>query len=121
MLQFEVKASGGPPAGFYRTRFITVEPTQHEEFGAGLKFVFEVTEGELKGQQASRITSSSPTPKNAAGRIVSGIIGEPLVAGQRIDLAPFVGREYLTQVETVPGGTSTRIATVMPAWNRGAV
>lgn len=120
MLQLEVGAGGGPPAGFYRTRFLTVEPTLHEEYGAGLKFVFEVSEGELKGAQASRITSASPTPKNAAGRMLSGIIGEALVPGQKVDLAPFVGREYLTQVETVPGGTSTRIATIMPAWQRGA-
>lgn len=116
----EVKAGGGPPAGFYRTKFMNVESSEHPEYGAGLKFVFEIVEGELKGQHASRITSASPTPKNAAGRMVSGIIGEPLAAGQRINLAPFVGREYLTQVETVPGGTSTRIATIMPAWQRGA-
>ena len=113
-LSFEIKQGGGPPPGFYKTKFLTVEATEHDEFGAGLKFCFEVTEGDHKGEQATRITSSSPTPKNAAGRMISGISSETLVAGRRVDLAPFVGLEYLTQVEATPNGNGSRIATVMP-------
>jgi hypothetical protein len=113
-LQFEIRQGGGPPPGFYKTKFVTVETTEHAEFGAGLKFVFEVIDGDHKGEQATRITSSLPTPKNAAGRMISGISGETLTAGRRVDLAPFVGREYLTQVEATPNGNGSRIATVMP-------
>ena len=97
-------------------RFLTVEPTEHEEYGAGYKFVFEVSDGDHKNEQATRITSSLPTPKNACGRMISGICGEALTPGKRVDLAPFVGREYLTQVEPTPNGTGSRIATVTPAW-----
>ena len=82
MLQFEVKAGGGPPAGFYRGKFLTVDTTEHEEYGQGLKFVFEVIEGDHKGEQATRITSSTPTPKNAAGRMLSGITGETWLRGR---------------------------------------
>ena len=117
MLQFEVKAGGGPPAGFYRGKFLTVETTEHEEYGGGLKFVFEVNDGDHKGEQATRITSSSPTPKNAAGRMLSGLTGETLTPGMKIDLSPFVGREYLLQVETTSNGAGTRVSTVMPAWS----
>ena len=118
MLQFEVKAGGGPPAGFYRAKFLTVETTEHEEYGQGLKFVFEVSEGDHKGEQATRITNSSPTPKNAAGRMLSGLTGETLTPGTKIDLSPFVGREYLLQVEATSNGAGTRVSTVMPAWNK---
>ena len=116
MMQFEIKAGGGVPAGFYKGKFLDVEATEHEEFGAGLKFLFEVVDGEHKGEQATRITSASPTLKNAAGRMIGGITGETLTPGRNVDLAPFVGREYLLSVETVASGQGTRIATVMPNW-----
>ena len=38
--------------------------------------------------------------------------------GKKVDLAPFVGREYLLQVEATSNGAGTRIATVMPAWSK---
>jgi hypothetical protein len=117
-LQFEVKAGAGVPAGFYRARFLGVDPTEHEEYGAGLKFVFEVVEGPHKGESATRITSTQPTPKNACGRMLAGITGEPLAPGAKIDLGPFVGKEYLLQVEGVANGNGTRVATAMPAWNK---
>ena len=48
-MQFEIKQGGGPPPGFYKTKFVTIEPSEHEEYGSGLKFVFEVTDGEHAG------------------------------------------------------------------------
>ena len=113
-LQFEVSQSGGPPAGFYRAKFLDVEPTSHEEYGAGLKFVFEIVDGDHLGEQATRITSEKPTLKNAAGRMVSGISGKSLKAGIAVDLEPFVGHVYLIQVSDTDSGTSTRITTIMP-------
>jgi hypothetical protein len=117
-LQFDIKQGGGPPPGFYKTKFVTVEATTHEEFGAGLKFCFEVLDGDHKGETATRITSAQPTTKNAAGRMISGITGETLASGKRVDLAPFVGREYLTQVEATPNGTGSRISNIMPNWSK---
>lgn len=114
-LQFDVSASGSTvPAGFYRARFVNVEPTDHDEYGAGLKFIFEVADGDHKGEQATRITSAKPTIKNAAGRMLSGLSGKSLQAGAKIDLAPCVGKLYLIQVEEVASG-ATRVNTVMPA------
>ena len=118
MLTFEVKAGGGPPAGFYKGNFLNVESTEHKEFGEGLKFVFEIAEGDHKGEQATRITSASPTPKNAAGRMIAGITGESLTAGMNVDLTPFVGKPYLLQVEETANGNGTRISTCMPNWNK---
>ncbi|NLX95982.1 MAG: hypothetical protein GXY83_07385 [Rhodopirellula sp.] len=117
-LQFEVNAGGGPPAGFYRAKFVDVEPTTHDEFGDGLKFVWEVVAGDHKGEQATRITSAKPTPKNAAGRMLSGLTGKTLAPKAKIDLAPCVGRIYLVQVSETSSG-STRVETVMPADAQG--
>ncbi len=114
-MQFAIEAGGGPPAGFYRAKFLDVEPTEHDEYGAGLKFVFEVADGDHAGTQATRITSASPTPKNAAGRMISGISGQSLTSGVTVDLASFVGNTYLVQVEDTANGSATRIGTVMPA------
>jgi len=49
--------------------------------------------------------------------MLSGLTGETLAPGNKIDLTPFIGREYLLQVEATSNGAGTRIATVMPAWN----
>ena len=117
-MKFVIKQGGGVPAGLYKAKFLAVESTKHEEFGAGLKFIFEVVEGDHAGEKTTRITSSSPTLKNAAGRIIAGIIGETLTAETTVDLDLFVGREYLAQVESLASGQGTRIASVMPAWNK---
>lgn len=114
-MKFRVKQSGGPPPGIYRATFQTVEDTEHPEFGAGLKFDFLIEEGDCAGQHATRITSCTPTPKNAAGRMMAGIIGGAITPETDVDLAPYVGNMFLVQVEETKAGGSTRIATVLPA------
>ena len=112
-LQFEIGQGGcSLPEGVFKARFVDVEPTIHDEYGDGLKFVFEVTDGDRIGELGTRITSAKPTPKNAAGRIIAGIVGESLKAGKTVSLEPFVGKEYLIQIELTKND-STRIATVM--------
>jgi hypothetical protein len=114
-LQFEVSMGGGcVPAGFYRGKFSGIEPTEHEEYGAGLKFTWTVVGGDHNGEQATRITSDKPTPKNAAGRMLAGLTGLTLKPGTKVDLGPCVGKEFLLQVEETQQG-STRVSTVMPA------
>ena len=114
-LSFQIETGGGPPAGIYRAKFLTVEQTEHAEFGEGLKFCFEVTAGDNVGMLATRITGARPTPQNAAGRMISGISGTSLTAGVTIELDPFVGQDFLVQVEEAASGNGTRIASVMPA------
>jgi hypothetical protein len=116
MLTFEVKAGGGPPAGLYTAKFLTVESTRHQEYGPGLKFFFEIIGGDHNGERTSRITNDSPTPKNAAGRMLAGIIGEALTPGSKIDLTQYVGRQFLIEVENMPNGT--RISSIMPNWSK---
>ncbi len=111
-MELEIKNSSGPPPGLYRATFAGVERTTHDEFGAGLRFDFTIVDGEHTGALASRITSASPTLKNAAGKIIGGIVGALAVG--RVDLAAHIGKEYLVLVEIAPSGTATRVVSVLP-------
>ena len=116
-MQFEVGAGGSTvPEGFYKAKFVAIDPTEHEEYGPGSKWIFQVVDGEHSGEQATRLTSPTPTPKNACGRMIAGVLGESLKVGAKVDLESYVGREYLLQVEPAPKGEGTRIAAVMPNW-----
>ena len=106
-LQFEIGSGGSCVApGNYRAKFVGVEPTEHEEFGAGLKWIWKVSTGDKAGEVASRITTPSPTLKNACGRMISGITGQSLTAGSKVNLDEFVGKEFLLQVGSTPSGSS---------------
>lgn len=113
-MQFEVAQGGGPPVGVYKAKFVGVEETTHDEYGAGLKFVFDIIAGDHAGEQATRITQPKPTPKNACGRMLAGISGETLKPGVTIDLAPHVGETFMIQVEETKND-STRIGTIIKA------
>lgn len=117
-MEFEIGSGGGPAPGIYHAEFLRIEETEHVEFGRGLKHVFQVVDGPATGELCSRITSASPTVKNSCGRMIQGITGEALSPGQKVNLAQYVGRRYLLQVESAPGGSGTRIATCMPAWQK---
>ena len=50
-LSFQIAAGGSTvPEGFYKGKVLAIEPTEHEEYGAGCKWVFEVTEGDHQGE-----------------------------------------------------------------------
>jgi hypothetical protein len=103
--------SGGPPAGTYTATFVGVEETNHEQWGAGLKWSWEITKGQHKGKKACRTTGTSPTPKNACGAMLKAIAGRPLAAGEEIDVEGFVGETFMVIVgETDSGGTRVESA-----------
>jgi hypothetical protein len=49
--------------------------------------------------------------KNAAGKMLAGLMGKPLTAGEEVDLSQFVGKTYLVIVADTDGG-GTRVETV---------
>lgn len=105
-------SAGGVPAGNYQCRFKGIEAVTHDQYGPGLRWNFEIVSGPLAGQVASRTTSPTPTPRNGAGKLLSGVIGGPLAVDSEVDLSQFVGRNYLVVVEQVASG-GTAIATVI--------
>lgn len=107
-------SAGGVPAGAYSARFAGVEPTPADPikgYGPGLKWTWEVLSGPQAGQKASRTTQATPTQKNAAGKIISGLIGRPLQMGENVDIGSLIGRTYLVVVAEGQSG-STRVESV---------
>lgn len=105
-------SSGGVPIGSYTAQFKSFESVEND-FGAGLKWSFEITAGPCAGMSASRTTSVCPTSKNACGKLLSGITGFPLTVGTEIDVSSYIGRTYLIVVAETQNG-STRVEAVTP-------
>lgn len=105
-------SAGGVPVGSYLAKFVGVEATNNE-YGDGLRWLFEVVSGPQKGVKTSRITSQSPTPKNACGKMLSGITGKPLTPGEDVALEAFVGKTFLVMVGPTDSG-GTRVDSVSP-------
>jgi hypothetical protein len=112
--EIEIGFGGGPPAGAYKAEFLGVKRTEHEEYGAGLRFEFKVVDGPQAGAIAARTTSAKPSPANGAGKLIAAITGTALVGGQKASLSACVGKPFLIVVEAGTGGKGTRIANVVP-------
>lgn len=84
---FEVKhmamltvSAGGVPVGNYTGTFAGVEATpanKEKDYGPGLRWKWTVETGQYAGQVVSRVTTPTPSPKNSAGKILSGCSAAP--------------------------------------------
>jgi hypothetical protein len=92
------------PAGIHKARFNGCEKTTHVEYGDGLKFEWEISEGKHEGVRAYRYTSAIPTPRNAAGRIMADLAGVTAANNVSIDLDECVGRTYMIVVKESESG-----------------
>lgn len=101
------------PAGVYKAIFQGLEEMTHAEYGAGLRFDFEISDGPHQGKRSSRITSADPTPRNAAGRMLADLAGVVPANGVSVDPAQFVGREYMIVVRENDSGR-TRVESLCP-------
>ncbi|WP_171468901.1 hypothetical protein [Frigoriglobus tundricola] len=103
------------PAASYRAKFVGVEPVEANQFGPGLRWVFEVAAGQHTGTRVSRTTGAVPTLKNACGKFLMAVSGKNAV-GETVDLTTLVGKVYLIIVVQRPeGGTSLDSVSVLPA------
>ncbi|SRR5579871_6594146 len=110
-----VVGSGGVPVGSYMMEFCGYEEVPADKdrgFGAALRWKFVITEGKYKDSTVSRITTPSPTLKNACGKMLSAIIGKPLTAGDGADLDEHIGVGLIGQVAETESG-ATRVESVM--------
>jgi hypothetical protein len=107
-------SSGGVPAGSYLSKFVGVEGITND-YGPGLSWQWEILNGPHIGQSVRRITTVTPTSKNACGKILAGVIGQTLTVGDELDLSTFVGKTFLVVVgETERGGSRVESVTVAP-------
>ncbi len=106
-------SSGAVPPGMYHAKFLGVEAVTNDQYGAGLKFTFQVVRGPHSGQKVARTTGCSPSLKNSLGRLLSGMLGRSLSLDEEIDDNDLVGREYMIVVGTTESG-GCRIETATP-------
>jgi len=99
-------SSGSVPPASYHAKFIGVESAEANQYGPGLRWVFEIVSGPHAGTRVSRTTGSVPTLKNACGKLLMSVSGKNTV-GETVDLSAFAGKVYLIIVVQRPeGGTS---------------
>lgn len=96
------------PAGTYKADFVDCEETDHEQWGPGLKWVFEIAEGPHAGQFAYRTTKDKATLKNSCGKFLSALTGKPAAQCIDIDTDDYIGRRYFITVGETDSG-STRV------------
>jgi hypothetical protein len=78
-----------------------------------LLFEFEIVGGQFAGEKVGRVTGLRPTPKNACGKIVRGLLGRLPSPGEEIDLDGLAGRTYHITLEDTDAG-ATRVSGVFP-------
>jgi acyl-homoserine lactone acylase PvdQ len=106
--------AGGVPAGSYHAIFKNAEAVTND-YGPGLRWIFEVVGGPHAGQTASRTTTQSPTTQNSCGKLLSGITGKPLSIGVEFELSAYIGKAYLIVVgEGKTGATRVEAVTQLP-------
>jgi hypothetical protein len=109
-------SSGGVPAGSYTGTFVGVEATEanpEKGFGPGIRWKFQIDAGAYAGQTVSRITGNTPSPKNACGMMLTGLMGRPIKEGEQIDPDTFRGKRYMIVVTASQGG-GTRVEAIVP-------
>jgi hypothetical protein len=103
--------TGGVPVGNYKAQFVGVSETTGD-WGDSWKWEFKVTEGKETGNVVSRFTNRKPSPKNAAGRMLRGVLGRLPAPAETVDIQSCTGLEYLVTMEPTDSG-STRIGAVI--------
>ena len=106
-MKFTVTAGEGLPIGSYAAKFTSAEPFENE-YGPGVKLIFEVLQGDHQGQTSSRICSVKLSPKSNLFKFLQAFKGGKLEPGEQVDLLSFVGQQGMMIVEATEGG-STRV------------
>jgi hypothetical protein len=111
-----IVGSGGVPIGTYTATFQGIEAQPEDKdrgYGPGTRWKFQIEAGPHRGQTASRITRTTPSPRNTCGKMLSGLLGRALQEGEEIDLDQCIGQRYMIVVGAGPMG-GARVEAVAP-------
>jgi hypothetical protein len=95
--------------GKYVARLVRCEAFS-SQYGPAARLTFDVD-----GREVSRVfkaecpNKAKCTNRNAAGRMVAGILGRQMEPGESVDLQPFINKPFLITVEH-PSGFKVRVA-----------
>jgi len=114
-MTFEMKTGGGIPAGAYTAEFVRAEKFDQnaDQYGVGVLLVWKVLEGELQGEETTRIVSAKLSPKSNLHKFVQAFRGAAVEPGENVDLQTFYGTQGMVVVEECGDGGSTRVATFL--------
>lgn len=115
ILKFEAAVGPGAPPGAWPAVFVGIEPTENQ-YGKGLTWKWQVSEGEHKGKTLTRITGERPSPANACGKMLVAMLGKTPTPGESVALATLIGKRYLCIVaKGAQGGCRVETVTPLPA------
>ena len=115
-MTFEMKTVGGIPKGAYQAEFVRAEKYEQnvEQYGLGILLAWRVLNGELAGEEASRIVSAKLSAKSNLYKFVQALKGGPVEPGEKVDLESFYGTQGMVIVDKCGGeGGSTRVETFL--------
>jgi hypothetical protein len=102
------------PSATYSVTLDKVERAHSEKYGPGVRWVFIIAEGEFAGRKVARITGDTPSPRNAAGKLLGGMVGRPLQAEEVVDIDSLLHRRYIALVAETETGSS-RVEAILGA------
>jgi hypothetical protein len=99
--------------GQYSACFLGVEDSLHPKCGPGWRFWFKIVDGNFSGLKVARTTPPASTAGNITGRLLAGLAGRPLIAGEEVDADEFIGSRYVIEVGLNDEG-KPRVISVRP-------
>jgi hypothetical protein len=112
-LQFTLEASSGVPAGAYGARFLGIEDVPANEYGASIRWNFEIASGQYEGRKTGCLTPPKLTAINKTGKIIGGLLGGSLPKeGEKIELSSCVGKTYFVVVAKAKSSDATVVESV---------
>jgi len=97
------------PPGWYVAQFVGTEdrePVKDTKFGKSneprLAWLFDVAEGEHQGQRIEQESGVTASSKSHCAKMLVGLHGRPLSAGEQVTVAQFVGKLYRVKVAPNP-------------------
>ena len=96
MPKISIQSPASP--GQYSARFVGVEDRPNFKHGPGLRFWFEIVSGSFAGQRVCRIATRTSNGGDITARLLAGLAGRPLIAGEELDADAFVGSRCVITV-----------------------
>jgi hypothetical protein len=94
------------PAGQYLAKLLEIKQTEHESYGPGWCWLFEITKGKYAGQTVQRTTAGKATKANATGKFMVALSRLSYDEAIKRDMDDFVGTECALIVSESESGFS---------------
>ena len=98
------------PPGTYHGVFAGLADTEHQDYGPGLQWRFEIDQGEFAGKTVCRTTGFAATNSNKCGTFWEMVSGLSLLEAKEHDSDEWLGDSGTIGVEQSVSSASVRVA-----------